>query len=157
MQHTFPMRVKTASKPWLKCQSEMAVNIRIMVASSNSSTDITCRWRRKRPVTSLRPPPGGTIAATNICNIQMTPVVVAVVAAVAVTVAVAVVVVVVILTFTFKHVVLHICFFAGWGKGSPKRQYQKMTEKYGGCKLQDQKIMERDIWIHAFCHFHHQL
>ena len=65
---TFPMRVKTTSNPRLKCQSEMAVKMRIIVASSNSSTDTTCRWRTNRPVTSLRPPPGGAIAATNNYN-----------------------------------------------------------------------------------------
>ena len=65
---TFPSLEKGASKPFPKCQSEMLVKIRVIVTSSNSSIEMTCRWRVKRPVMSLRPPPGGPIAPTNNYN-----------------------------------------------------------------------------------------
>ena len=51
-------------KPWLRCQSMIGVKMLFIVAWSNVSMPSRLKWRRKRCVTWLRPPPGGPIAAT---------------------------------------------------------------------------------------------
>ena len=64
---TFPFLTKGPSYPLAKCQSVIVVKIRVSVASSNSSMETMFKWRVKRLVMSLRPPPGGPMAVTSSC------------------------------------------------------------------------------------------
>ena len=61
---TLAKRLSPISKPLLKCHSMIGVKIFCIVTSSNVSMLIRLKWRRKRCVTWLRPPPGGPIAAS---------------------------------------------------------------------------------------------
>ena len=53
------------NNPHLNHQSAMEVYMRMYVSSSNSVMLIRLKWRMKRGVTELRPPPGGPMAAMN--------------------------------------------------------------------------------------------
>jgi hypothetical protein len=70
ISYTLPIRKKDESNPFAKCQSDIVVKIRIIVFSSNSSMETTCKCRTNRDVMSFRPPPGGPIAPINSCSMK---------------------------------------------------------------------------------------
>lgn len=52
------------SKPLLKCQSKIMEKIFRIASLVNDSMAMTLKWRRNLELMSLRPPPGGPMAAT---------------------------------------------------------------------------------------------
>ena len=61
---TLEYLLSCVSKPLLKCQSMITEKILRIVSLVNDSIAITLKWRKNLEVISLRPPPGGPIAAT---------------------------------------------------------------------------------------------
>ena len=62
---TLEKRLWLVSKA-LKCHSMIGEKMLRMVSSSNISMAMTLKWRKKRGVTVLRPPPA-VVSQTNLC------------------------------------------------------------------------------------------
>ena len=58
-----PNLCTSSLNPLEKCQLMILLKMRDMVESLNSLMVMVLKWRRKRGVTGLRPPPGGPMAA----------------------------------------------------------------------------------------------